>query len=821
MAAGRYDGEKVDETPTSSACLSSTDALTVSVLGASFVPVVHTAPPRPIKSKIISQYTLENPPKERISSHAIQPARKQKKTGKKLTHLYKSHPTERMAEIEACAAHFMRVLIPNKVPVVYGVIDEDGNYKHTGVVSKLIPFIPYRQKPLEKYHLDPPNQQSFAQESEINEIRLRQRHLLEDVKKLKEFYEKKYVSAPEEMPPQAQTSSWGGWSLTLAGSLVSSTTQILGGVVNSAKTYANSYTAGTTAALTPQLISWLADTKDQLSMVGLQKLKAIITTRRAHLKSDHPGLDIEAPLLENIEKNLELKTIEIHRFSHSIIRHLEQIHTQIKQLGWTSNRITSDAAKDLFRRISKLVQKRSTGEPATEKELSSCGITKEKFADITESHIVGANELLHLLNEFSIQTKQGITTTLNKAIRVELMKNPQLIGQRKPPFKIRLNATTASYQFTPVDNIVTLMALITHLSREYSVSSEACEHIRVALAQNNPFISNLIFAETCPSIIQNSIETDLDNEIPAHFRVQDIDNYAIKKGLAEGLVASYLLKEGDLHANNLDLYGNRVDHDMTIWDVGFLYKLSPTNQHTFSFSPNELYDVTVRTPDATSFAISSRDILQFPNIEAPGYYYWPTKDAAIRSTVKFAFKTKSAENEFDSRDNELFKKLAADPVFIFHKFKTFLKFTLLHYSLYEHIALMHIRSDVKAGNMLLNQMKASMASRVVELQQVLAAMPEYQEFLERDGKYALELIRIELIDEKQALEDKKDQRDVHGQYQKNAEKQFCLSRQIQSIDSSLEQLEERYISLCPTFTPSSSGVYGSASKLSRSSSPGV
>lgn len=767
----------------------------------SCVQVEHVAPTRPTQAKPSSQFSLFKASNQ-TSSHIICPAKKTKyPTEQKATHFYKSHSTSRMAEIEAFAAQCMSFFMPGKVPSVHGIINEDDNYQYMGVTSRILPeFIPYRKKPLEERNLQPPV--NSAAEKEYNDMLLKQVALVDAVKKLKVFYEQKYTRRTESNNPvntaQPSTSSW--WNI--ASTLVSSATQVIGDVAQSTKGFANYYKPGTSAALIPQLQAWL-DNRNQFTIDGLNQLKLSLQERRTQiskLAADHPGLDVERPLILEIESNLELKETHAKRFSHATTRHLEQIHSQITRLAWSPNRITGNAAGNLLSRIKVLAQSSPSKQSAA--EIMACSLIPEGLARITSDELKNADELLNLLKNVKILGNHG--RSLNTAIRNAIQASP-FINQKRPlpTLRIKLNEVdkkvVPAYELTPIHNAMTLVDLISHLKNTGIASAEQCDKINESLTKNNLILSTLVFAQVCPCIVQTHIETYLPHEAPTVFPVQDIDNYAIKKGLAEGLVASYLFKEGDNHACNMDIYGNRVDNDMTLWDVGYSYKLTA---NTYTLLPNEIYDVTVRTPDEKSFDITPRDILKFPDVETPGLYYWPTKDAGLRAQVKFVFKNQSVNNEFTKKDNELFKRLASDPDFIFHKYKAFLKFTLIHYSVYENLAYANIRSDVDRGR-LLQQMKISLSKRIDELKNVLANMPEYSAFLKTDGQYALQLIEQEFLAQKAALEAKRCK-------MKDSKEITHVVANIHSLELSLLSLADLKATITPTFTPSNSGVFSSS-----------
>lgn len=237
--------------------------------------------------------------------------------------------------------------------------------------------------------------------------------------------------------------------------------------------------------------------------------------------------------------------------------------------------------------------------------------------------------------------------------------------------------------------------------------------------------------------------------------VADLINYRIVKGLAMGLPARYVFEEGDNHNRNIAKDGTLIDFDMSLWPILSKFK--------------DIYFIDRwlrgRLPDENSFVITANDIRRFPDIQDSlrGFYYWPTK---ITYLTKSMIDTMSAiydaaENLFTRHDNEIFQKLAIHPVFIFHKFKTLLKYLLTTDQMYRALAELNIRKDLavkdeKTGSTknLIDEVANHEASRVQQLRKILITMPEFQEFLFQNGEYVFASIQEEFIEYKTLYSEK-------------------------------------------------------------------
>ena len=107
-------------------------------------------------------------------------------------------------------------------------------------------------------------------------------------------------------------------------------------------------------------------------------------------------------------------------------------------------------------------------------------------------------------------------------------------------------------------------------------------------------------------------------------------------------------------------------------------------------------------------------------------------------------------NRFSVDDIRTFKSLFPHPVFIFHKFKTILKYMLTDSHHYESIAEMYIAAKRKftgespyKGRYIREAVVTDESRRISEISSVVTEMDEFKEFLQQHGDFAFGLIKRE------------------------------------------------------------------------------
>lgn len=225
--------------------------------------------------------------------------------------------------------------------------------------------------------------------------------------------------------------------------------------------------------------------------------------------------------------------------------------------------------------------------------------------------------------------------------------------------------------------------------------------------------------------------------------VKDLKNYRIVKRLAVALVTRYLMQDTDGHNQNMSKDGWLIDFDMAKLRI------------LFQFRNPDFWDRRLRQPSERTFIVTARDIAEFPNIRDADFYYWPTKATLLTKSMakKISWVYTVRENFFEKKDNDVFQKLSTNPVFIFHKYKTLLKYILTDGNMFRNIGKLHLREDLtyrdendgKFKN-LLDEIINDEEARIQKVRDVLIKMPEFQKFLAHNGKYVLQLIKDEFLD---------------------------------------------------------------------------
>lgn len=225
-------------------------------------------------------------------------------------------------------------------------------------------------------------------------------------------------------------------------------------------------------------------------------------------------------------------------------------------------------------------------------------------------------------------------------------------------------------------------------------------------------------------------------------KIKDLKNYRIVKRLAVALVTRYLMQDTDGHNQNMSKDGWLIDFDMAKLRI------------LFQFREPDFWDRRLRQPTERTFVITERDIANFPNIVDADFYYWPTKATILTKSMakKISLVYTVRENFFEKKDNDTFKKLATNPVFVFHKYKTLLKYILTDRKMYQTIGKFHLRDDVmykdwndgKVKN-LLDEIVNDEEARIQKMREVLVKMPEFQKFMAYNGKYVMNLIKEEFL----------------------------------------------------------------------------
>ncbi|MHB1947522.1 MAG: hypothetical protein ACYCQI_05350 [Gammaproteobacteria bacterium] len=227
------------------------------------------------------------------------------------------------------------------------------------------------------------------------------------------------------------------------------------------------------------------------------------------------------------------------------------------------------------------------------------------------------------------------------------------------------------------------------------------------------------------------IDFFVDAEIKNSLTKKNLEAYRIIKGLAITLTTSYIFWEDDLHQNNLSKYGKRIDFDMSLWPITYLFKTIMPYQFMeplFKF----------RKLNIDKFIVTEYDIRHFPNIKDSQPFYWPTKylgtsSHSIPTMVKSAFG--KTTNPYPYQINLLFQKLENNPIFIYHQFRILAKFILSDAHMYKQIALQHLRKECLFNSkLLIDIITKELEDRIAIFENTLLSIPEFANYLKQHGE---------------------------------------------------------------------------------------
>ncbi len=233
-----------------------------------------------------------------------------------------------------------------------------------------------------------------------------------------------------------------------------------------------------------------------------------------------------------------------------------------------------------------------------------------------------------------------------------------------------------------------------------------------------------------------------NNDLTAY----ELDKFRIVKGLAIGLTSSHIFMEDDLHRNNMQKDGKRIDFDMSLWPLLAPFKYRSTTENVFA----------PRAPNERTSIISAYDITNSPNFKDFAPCFWPTNAPTTYSSSTPDFIARYFPfNWYKAEDNQAFQQLKNNPVYKHFKYVTYTKYISTTPGCYYQIASNNITDN---KNYEFENHKQPLAMHATDQQQariegfkkVLFEIPEYREFYEKNH----EKIQQELLTElkKQGIE---------------------------------------------------------------------
>jgi hypothetical protein len=222
--------------------------------------------------------------------------------------------------------------------------------------------------------------------------------------------------------------------------------------------------------------------------------------------------------------------------------------------------------------------------------------------------------------------------------------------------------------------------------------------------------------------------------------------------LADVLTTAYGLEEDDLHKGNIGYYVSLQEKDKPCVhffkidnDLMFVNKLMASrNGARFANWGYTKYD----------FAITSRDLSGFPDLQDSGNHYWPTKKALL---------SKGSKAYQNYEDREAYKSLKNDPEFKKAKWQRFLKQIVMPHDLIVSSLQQPLTAlnDPHERQGTLSLVQRAVAARMNELRLRLISIPEFRQFLTQNHQEAKALILSEMKQHAQNLGCSKEEMATH------------------------------------------------------------
>jgi len=255
------------------------------------------------------------------------------------------------------------------------------------------------------------------------------------------------------------------------------------------------------------------------------------------------------------------------------------------------------------------------------------------------------------------------------------------------------------------------------------------------LLKKNSAIKDKLMAE---QIEIEGMQSQFHEDMYINYQINPIEfeRYRIIKGIANGLTASYIFTEDDLHRNNFTKYGYRIDFDMSFWSLF----------HDFKDESILIKAANIRSPGPHITSVNSEDIIRFPNTEYFKPYFWPTSQttsASISSATNILRSLKTVigfqDNDYEKRDNHLFQQLEDHPVFKYHKYVNMVKCILTTRDICRQNAEKNIPKDIEYNfngkkDYLINHFVDQHEARVKAFEDALLMIPEFHDFFKKHHK---------------------------------------------------------------------------------------
>jgi hypothetical protein len=344
-------------------------------------------------------------------------------------------------------------------------------------------------------------------------------------------------------------------------------------------------------------------------------------------------------------------------------------------------------------------------------------------------------------------------------------------------------------------------------SRQVKVKSEDITHFRIVKGLAISLTSRYIFKEGDNHALNNAKDGKMIDfemtKLPLSFQFKSLD--PLSKIIREPREKSFVCTARDIRE-----FPNIKDADFYYWPTNQTYIIShlmkifsdsvatspvgknkteeliesikkfllnQLNLKDYSYIERTIMERVIRTSVDEKIALLKQDANSLlPELQSQLQLF----ESAAREMLKMS------AHLYTFNDNKRFSDLSAHPVFEYHKYKTLLKFLLLGNDVYHRIADLQISKSAALHKGEINKTNLHQAAvdddiaRRKEIEAVLIGMPEFKRFIEKNGNFVFEQIKIELITFKE-------------KYKHKIAKQPYYQGLVDAID--LNALDERYNAL--------------------------
>lgn len=382
-----------------------------------------------------------------------------------------------------------------------------------------------------------------------------------------------------------------------------------------------------------------------------------------------------------------------------------------------------------------LASKLITGEPNAVSIRTSLTAHLEPLSDLSNN---GMHTLNILLDSRVKHINEKIKNTKDYQEELGLLHQAKTISAEI--FMLDIQKPTDIKLFEELDQIL--------IAENYDIEKETeAELKKLPLTGEKEQDEKLLLAKRNEIEAKKFLSRKLDRFGGQEFSLtlKDLRNYRTVKGLGVGITITTVNNDGDYHRDNGDYLGRRIDFDMS--EEEFTY---PFKEAEIKLVETWLHWVVGRKPNEKTHIKTPRDIRNLPKLFDAQPYFSPAKQTLLGTASLNQY---FSSNNYTRDDVAVFSTLATHPVFIFHKFKTLLKYSMMPESIWQSTAALCVRNDliyIDANGVKQNVLDSFVkykVNSVAGLRKALFDTPEFKEFLKNDGEYVLDLIKKEFDDE--------------------------------------------------------------------------